>query len=328
MTENFENPICVHITRGDEVESVHRGSILITDNQGDVKFSLGNINRQIFPRSAIKIMQALPSVLSGAPKKYGFDNESLALMESSHNGEKIHTEKALKMLMAMDLTMDALKCGAHLPYDSDAVIDLGFYKQNTPCTLHNNCSGKHCGMLALAKYKGWDINNYHLSDHPVQLSIKNMMQKICETSLVKFGIDGCSVPTWQMPMPALALGFAKIANPKNLEKSLQNAIKELVNAGMNNPYFVAGKNRHCTKIMAHFQGQVFAKIGAEGVYCASLPKMGLGIAIKCDDGNERAANMMLNIALHKIGIAKDKNLLNQALFNHQKIQVGEIKAVA
>ncbi len=324
------NPILVEITRGSAVESVHRGTIIICNARGDIIFSAGDEKRDIFPRSAVKIFQALPSVMAGAPQKYGFDSPAMALMVASHNGEQVHTHKAWEMLTQMGLTENHLQCGAHNPYDAESLWEMGRDKA-TKSNLHNNCSGKHCGMLALTKLKGWDLAHYHHIDHPLQLAIKNTMQDLCETTCPVHGVDGCSVPTWQINMRSLAMGFAKIAVRKDSSQSMNDAMTLITESAMQNPYFVAGKNRHCTKIMSEFPMQAFVKVGAEGVYCAALPQLGLGIVCKCDDGNERAANMMLNIALVKaglIGADKQANYLTTPMHNWNGIHVGGIRAVA
>lgn len=292
------NPICVEVTRGTMVESVHRGAMAIMQADGTVHAAIGACDHVVYPRSAIKLLQALPLMESGAADAYAFSTEALSLAGASHNGEDIHADKALAMLQAAGLTADDLECGAQAPKyveDHIALAKAG----RAPTALHNNCSGKHAGMLAFARHSGLPTAHYIEKDHPVQRAVKQAVEDMLGIALSEdsCGTDGCSIPTWGAPLRAFASAFAKVSTGNGLPPERASACARLLQAAMAAPYMVAGKNRACTAIMQALPGRVFAKVGAEGVYCAALPELGLGLALKVDDGAFRAAECMLATAL-------------------------------
>jgi L-asparaginase II len=289
----MSNPVLVEVLRGALVESRHRGAAAVTDAAGASVFAIGEVEALVFPRSAIKALQALPFVESGAADRYGFGDEDLALASSSHSGEPAHVAGVERMLAKIGLDVSALACGAHWPTNQAAAYALA--KTGTPSALHNNCSGKHAGFLCIACATGVDHSGYWRPEHPVQQSVRGVLEDLTGTVLGpdRCAMDGCSVPTWAIPLQNLARAFAKFGTGFGLSRERAAAAARLRAACAQKPWFVAGSGRFCTDIMQLFGARVFVKTGAEGVFCGALPEQGLGIAVKCDDGAGRAAEVVM-----------------------------------
>lgn len=327
----MRNPILVEVTRGALVESRHCGAVAVADADGGVVLSLGEVSNPVFPRSAVKVMQALALVESGAADRYGFGDEELALACASHGGEPGHVAVAERMLAAAGLDRGALECGAHWPSHEASKLALARAGEE-PSALHNNCSGKHAGFVCAACQMGVDHRGYTKPGHPIQRAVKAAFEDVSGAPLSddNMATDGCSVPTWAMPLSELARGFARIATGNRLGPERARALQRLRAACAAKPWFVAGTGRFCTGIMSHFGARVFVKTGAEGVFCGALPEQGIGIAIKCDDGGKRAAEtaMAAMIARFLPLDAKDEAALapwlRPALHNWNGIRVGGI----
>jgi L-asparaginase II len=287
------DPILVEITRGALVESRHRGAIAVADANGKTVLAVGDVAVPVFPRSAIKAFQALPLVEQGAAERYGFGDEALALACASHSGEPAQVTGVERMLAAAGLNASALRCGAHWPMSQSAAYALA--KTGTASALHNNCSGKHAGFLCLACAMGIDHTDYWQPEHKVQREVRAVIEDLTGAVLSddRRAIDGCSVPTWAIPLQNLARGFAKFVTGHGLSPVRAAAAQRLLRACAQKPWHVAGTGRFCTEIMQIFGARVFVKTGAEGVYCGALPEQGLGIALKCDDGASRAAQAIM-----------------------------------
>ncbi|MBS8258654.1 asparaginase [Roseibium polysiphoniae] len=292
------NPVTVEVTRGKLVESRHRGSLAVVDDSGELVCAIGDADARVFPRSAIKVLQALPLVESGAADALDFDNAELALCCASHNGEGVHVKSARVMLIKAGLSEDDLECGSQWPKRLEDIADL-VRADEEPGALYNNCSGKHAGFLGLAKVLGAPTKGYVLPDHPVQQEIKATVEEFTGEALTAdvCGTDGCSIPTYASPLKGIARAFAVFGTGKDLEPNRAQACERLYEACVNEPFMVAGTERFCTDIMAAFKGRVFVKFGAEGVFCASIPEKGLGVALKCDDGGTRGAETMMGAVL-------------------------------
>ena len=327
------NPVLVHVTRGGMVESQHRGAFAVVDVQGNLVMHAGDITQDVYPRSAVKIIQALPMVMSGAVEKYNLTAEELSVACASHSGEKRHTQVVKGMLEKAGLSVDDLECGAHRPTNVQANEDL-IRAGETFNALHNNCSGKHTAMLMLAKMNGFDTKGYTDIQHPVQQTIMGTFEALTEWTLDKahFDKDGCSAPTWALPLVNTALAFAKISDPDaTLPADTANAVKTLRNSVIEEPFMVGGTNRCCTRIMEVLKDKAFVKYGAEAVYTASLPEYGLGIALKIDDGSVRAVEVALLRILEEIGVLsqEDKAELlefhTKPITNWNKFTVGHVE---
>jgi len=289
----MNNPVLVDVLRGSLVESRHRGAVAVVDADGAMVFTLGDVGQPVFPRSAIKALQALLLIESGAADRFRFGAEELALACSSHSGEEGHVAVVTRMLGRAGLDVSALACGAHWPINQAAAFALA--KTGVASALHNNCSGKHAGFLCDACAMGVDPVGYWQPEHPVQRAVRSVLEDMTEAALGReqCAIDGCSVPTWAVPLRQLAHAFAKFASGHKLPGARAEAAARLRAACAQKPWHVAGTGRFCTEIMKLFGARVFVKTGAEGVFCGALPEQGLGIAVKCDDGAGRASETVM-----------------------------------
>ncbi len=295
------NPILVEVTRGPLVESRHRGAVAVADAEGRNVLAVGDVGAPIFPRSAIKALQAIPPDRErGAAERYDFGDEELALACASHSGEPAHVAGVERMLAKAGLKPSALRCGAHWPIAQSAAYALA--RTGTASALHNNCSGKHAGFLCLACAMGVERDEYFRPEHPVQRQVRAVLEDFTGAVLGQevCAIDGCSVPTWAMPLQNLAHGFAKFGTGYGLSPARAAAAARLRQACATKPWFVAGTGRFCTEIMQLFGERVFVKTGAEGVYCGALPQQGIGIAVKCDDGASRAAQAIMAAVIARL----------------------------
>jgi L-asparaginase II len=325
------NPVLVEVLRGALVESRHCGAIAVADAAGKAVLALGDVERLVYPRSAVKAMQALPLIETGAADRYGLGPEELALACSSHSGEPGHVATAAGMLKLAGLDADALKCGAHWPIHQPSAHALA-REGGTAGAIHNNCSGKHAGFLCTACALDADRARYVEPDHPVQRLVKDTFESLTGAVLSQdvCAIDGCSVPTWAMPLTALAKGFARFGTGTGMTADRAKAAARLRAACAAHPWHVAGSGRFCTEIMRKLGERAFVKTGAEGVYCAALPGQGLGIAVKCDDGAGRAAEVMLAAMLVRfLPSGTDlESFVHPTLRNWNGIVVGGLRPTA
>lgn len=326
------NPVLAEVTRGGIAESAHRGAYAIVDSAGTVVESAGEIERPVFPRSAIKAFQALPLVESGAADAAGFTEEELALACASHGGEPRHVSAASSMLSRIGLGESDLECGGHWPSHFASSLDLA-RAGGEPGALHNNCSGKHSGMLALARQIGAPAAGYVEREHMVQKTVASVIDDLCGevTATAPCGTDGCSVPTWAIPVKNLARGFARFATGDGMGEQRAAACRRIEKAVFAHPFMVAGSGRYCTQFMEAFPGAAFVKTGAEGVFCGLVPSSGLGITVKCDDGASRAAEVIMSAVLRRAGAITDADtekapeLFVPVLRNRRDIAVGVIR---
>ena len=287
------NPVVVEVLRGSLVESRHRGAVAVVDGDGAMVVAIGDITRPVFPRSSVKALQALPLIELGAADRCGFGDEELALACSSHSGEEGHLAVVSRMLATAGLDASALSCGAHWPMNQAAAFAVA--TTGGPSPLHNNCSGKHAGFLCVACALGVDHAGYWRPEHPVQQTVRGVLEDLTGIVLSSEcrAIDGCSVPTWAIPLKNLAHAFAKFGSGAGLSRERAAAAARLRAACARKPWHIAGTGRFCTEIMRLLGTRAYVKTGAEGVYCGALPEEGLGIAIKCDDGAGRAAETLM-----------------------------------
>ena len=320
------NPILAEILRGNTVESQHRGAFAVVDATGKIVYANGDIQKPVFPRSAVKAFQCVPVITSGAADRFGFTEEEIALCCASHSGETEHLRVAASMLRKASINEDAFECGTHWPDRMDdraALVRAG----QAPRAIHNNCSGKHAGMLALAKQIGALQQGYIMKDHPVQRAVAKALDEYCDadTRNAAWGIDGCSVPTWAMPLENVARGFARLFAPGN---PVGERIARSVRA---NPFMVAGTGKFDTRIMQAVP-RLFIKVGAEGVYCGAVPHAGLGFALKVDDGAARGAEVAIARVLAELDcwtsdeVAALSDFTHSTMRNWRKLEVGQSRS--
>lgn len=313
----------VDIWRGGHLESQHFGHVVVCDASGEVREAWGDPDLEVFPRSSCKMLQALPLIESGAAKAFGLKSEHLALACASHQGASIHTDRVTKWLAHLQLDDTAFRCGAQEPSDKDARDEL-IRNGQSPCQMHNNCSGKHSGFLTLARHLGAGPEYLEI-DHPVQLAVRQSFEEMTGMASPGYGIDGCSAPNFLTTLTGLARAMAKMTG-----SSGDGARAQLVNAMMKHPDLVAGEGRACTELMRAANHRAAIKTGAEGVFVAILPDQRLGIAIKAADGTTRAAEAAVAAMLIRYGIVDRedpaaKRRLSGPITNWRGIETGEMR---
>ncbi len=315
-----------NVTRGGHIESLHQVNALAIDDTGKIIFSSGDPEQLTCIRSSLKPFQAAAVIEAGAVDAAGFSEEEIALMCASHNGEEIHVQTAKSMAEKLGLSMRNYECGSHPPYDSSArnkAREEGF----TP--LHNNCSGKHSGMLALAKHLGVDTENYIDTNHPVQQSIFNKLKELLGNREFNCGVDGCSVPTPFLSLREIAKLFQTLGSGKFSE------LDRAYNAMASHSYLVGGKDRFDTDFNAAMKGRGITKVGGEAIRGMVIrsEKYGLvGIAQKIFDGNQRANETAVMAVLNYLELLKPEEeealqrYNKKPLFNHRNIHIGDVEA--
>ena len=331
----------VEVKRGSITESRHRGHIVAVEPDGNIVASLGAPHNVTFLRSSAKPFQALPLLLTGAADHFGFTEREVALACGSHNGEPIHTELAASMLHKIGLGPEALKCGAHEPYGVEAAAELRA-RGEQPNALHNNCSGKHAGMLAVAVHLGAPIENYDSPENPVQKLIADAVAQFSgvEVTDMAVGIDGCGAPIFGITVKAMALAYARlVAPPASFDKPTRDACARIVRVMTTYPELIGGTSERLdTEVMRAARGRVVSKVGADGVYtaginpCEEWPK-GLGFALKIEDGDDKHARPTVVVeALRQLGVLRDDSLEAVARYaffpvkNRRGDLVGEIRS--
>lgn len=297
------NPILVEKYREEILESFHRGVICIVDEKGKVVFEEGDIHQICYPRSALKLIQILPLLESGAADAFGFTDEEIAIMCGSHNGEINHQNVVNSILNKIGLTVNDLNCGSQMPTlneDKNALI----LAHQTCGQIHNNCSGKHAGFLALCKFLSLPTEDYINPSHPIQVMIKKTVAEMHEYPEEKMhtAIDGCSAPIFSLPVYNQALAYKNLIHTKNFEEKRKRACERVIRAVTSFPYMVGGTKRYCTEMMELCGKQIFGKTGADGVYSLGIIKQKLGVCIKIDDGLMGPQYTVAQAIIEKSGI--------------------------
>jgi L-asparaginase II len=285
----LDGPQTVAVTRGDGIESVHRVAWCVADDSGRILEGAGTLDVPVFLRSAAKPFIAAAIVASGAARKFGFDGPEIAVMTGSHNGEPFHIAAVRSMLDKIGLSEDALLCGPHLPYDEASAQSL-LQAGQRPRAIHNNCSGKHAGILALSAMLGAPIETYLDRTNPVQEEILSFCARICgiDLSRLTLGVDGCGIPVFAVPLPAGATAFARLATLRNLDAADAQALRIVRDAMIAHPEYVGGTDEFDTAFMLAANGAIAAKSGAEGVHGMAAIGAGVGALLKTIDGSGRA----------------------------------------
>ncbi len=334
-------PVLIEVTRGSMIESRHRGYIAVVDGAGDIVANLGDIGTLAWFRSAAKPFQTIPIITSGAAARYGFTPLELALITGSHSGENIHVEAVVSILNKISLDESALKCGAHMPFDDASAKKLR-EDNRQPRPLHNNCSGKHAGMLAFARHIGEPLENYIDPDHPIQRIIRSTVARFADTpdEKINIAVDGCSAPVFGLSVEAMARSYARLAGARDslVESDLFIAAESVVNAMIEYPEMIGGtRDRLDTDLMRAANGRIISKVGAEGVQLLGVkpnqryPK-GLGIAIKIEDGDiRRARDPVVIETLRQLGLLSDDQIgvlaryARAPVLNHRQVEVGAVR---
>jgi L-asparaginase II len=332
--ESFpNNPVLTRVLRDGQIESQHRGAWVLVDTAGNVLDGAGAWNHPVFARSSTKSLQALPLIESGAAAHYRFDDAEIALALSSHDAEACHTERVAAVLARLGLSKDNLQCGPQQPGAADARKALAV-KGEKPSALHNNCSGKHAGFLALAQHLGVDVAKYLETDTACQLQIRRAVEEMTGAGPgeLSVAIDGCSAPTFRVPLAKLATGLARVANPDGLAEPRRRACERMTAAAAAWPELIAGtRGRLCTDLIRASKGRLFPKVGSEAVYVIGVRGADRGIAIKVDDGASRGYQAFVIALLQRFGwlSASEADALSSwragPLHNWAGVEVGRVE---
>ena len=328
-----DNPVLAEVRRNNIVESCHRGSAIAVNAANEIVYAVGDVERDIYPRSSLKFMQALPLVMSGAADKYNVSQKELSLACASHNAEEFHVDCVREWLQRMDLSCDDLECGPTFP-----IHELSAHKLSAqhlkPGREHQNCSGKHSGMLTLAKFLGAPTKTYSHYEHPAQQAWLKQLAELCEFDALNapWERDGCGMPAICMPMRNLALGMARYAAPSSVSDELATAMQRIIDAVTAYPEMLAGTDRCCTAVIKTTKGRVLVKTGAEAVYAGFAAKQGLGFVLKIDDGSNRGSEVALGALLKKLNLLSPEEqqqlqpYFNPDIKNSQHWKTGEVVA--
>lgn len=293
----------VETTRGPILESRHFGHAVIARSNGEIVEAWGDPDKIVLPRSSAKMLQALPLLESGAGSH--LTSEQLALACASHCGEQRHVDHVSAWLADLHLDEAALKCGPQASRD-DALAEAMIRQGTAPSRLHNNCSGKHAGFLTLSKHLGATLD-YVDPEHPVQKAVRAAFEETCDEESAGFGIDGCSAPNFAASLRGIARAMAVFASAGGAATARDSAMVKLRDAMMTYPELVSGKGQACAAFMAAAKGAAAVKTGAEGFYVAVLPKQGLGVALKIEDGATRASEAAMAALLVRLGLVEAKD---------------------
>jgi len=318
----------VELWRGDLLESRHSGHAVICDGTGQITEAWGDAEAVIYPRSSCKMIQALPLIESGAADAAGLSTEQLALSCASHMGAAIHTDRVRAWLGDLEMSDADFRCGPQEPRDipaRDALIQGG----GTPCQYHHNCSGKHCGFLTLNRHLGAGPE-YHQIDHPMQIAIRAAFEEVTGEDSPTWGIDGCSVPNHATTVHGLARAMARFANAAVGSDTRSQAMVRLATAMRTHPELISGEGEACTELMRAANGRATIKGGAEGVYTAILPDLGLGVGLKITDGAARAAQTAIAAILARLGVIDPahpyvQTRLDGPILNTNALDTGRIR---
>lgn len=290
-----ENPIVATVWRAGEIESVHRGAWCLVDSSGSVLEESGAIDHPVYTRSAIKCLQVLPLFETGAADELRVTEEEIVLAVSSHNAEPCHVEVARGLLGRLDLRDSDLGCGPQPPGDHAAraaLLESGV----EPGRIHNNCSGKHAAFLALNRHLGAKSAGYLDPAGPSQALVREAVSAMTDVPPGELGsaVDGCSAPTFRMPLRGLALAFAQYTTPSGLNLDRRAACERVMDAVAKHPVLLAGRqHRVCTALVRASGGKLFPKVGAEAVYAIGVPGQDRALAIKMDDGGMRGLHAVI-----------------------------------
>lgn len=318
----------VELWRGGLLESSHVGHAVVCDGTGQIIEAWGNPETVIFPRSSCKMLQALPLLESGAAAAYGLTDAQLALSCASHQGAEIHTSRVTQWLADLGLAEPDLRCGNQEPSDVTERNRL-IRAYESPCQIHNNCSGKHSGFLTLTKHLKAGPEYVDL-DHPVQRAVKSTFEEVTGETSPGYGIDGCSAPNFACTVHGLARAMAFFATARDGASVRETAAYRLTRAMATYPELVAGEGRACTELMRAMGGRVSIKTGAEAVFVAIIPERQIGIALKIADGATRASEAAITALLVRLGMLDAnhptaRKYLNAIQKNRRGIDVGILR---
>jgi L-asparaginase II len=332
MSATSPGPVpLAEVWRGGRLECVHFGHIAVCDAAGQVVFSRGDPLQPTYLRSSAKPFQAVTALRLGTAERWGLTEEEIALMCASHGAQPVHLQTAESILRKCGLTADDLQCGPHAP-THDPSAEALFRAGGTPGRIHNNCSGKHAGMLATCRTNGWPVETYHRPEHPLQIENNQTMAAFAgHPGEIPTGVDGCGVPSFYLPLSECATAFARLATPGARPAGMEEPSDRVVRAMCRHPILVAQEGQFGAVLIEHLGRYLVAKGGAEGVFCAGLLGRGLGFAIKISDGASRPIAALtirlLERLLPDVDLAPLRDAALKPVRNTRGEAVGELRVV-
>ena len=313
----------VNVLRNNYVESCHFGSAIVIGPDNKTVFEWGDVDQKIFPRSAMKIIQALPLLESGAAESYKLGPKQIALACSSHQGSEVHTSLIKEWLKNIGLTEKYLRCGVQPPSDKLDRHELR-ERGEKPTELNNNCSGKHTGFLTYSKYHKLSFEYDHVN-HPIQKGIKMVLSELSNENIERYGVDGCSVPNFMCSLRGLGSAMFRLSDFKSLGRIRSKSTSTILESMYSFPELVAGRGRACSELMLATDSLTVVKTGAEGVFVAVIPEKKLGVALKILDGSTRAAEAAIAMILVRLGVLnKDHPAVTKRLFREIRSWNGKL----
>jgi L-asparaginase II len=326
--------LVVEVTRGELVESVHHVAACAVDAAGRVIYAAGAIGVPVYLRSTAKPFIAAAAVEAGVVQEFGFDEREIAVMAASHTGEPMHVEAVQSILAKIGMDERALQCGVHWPYDEKAADALRAAGER-PTALHNNCSGKHAGILALAKATGADTATYLSAGNPAQRRILEFCARLSDddASTWPVGVDGCGIPVYATSLRNAARSFARLATLSGIRDDDAQALRVVRDAMVAYPWYVAGTGQLDTELMIAGRGSLASKAGAEGVHGVAAIAQELGYAAKVLDGSSRARGPSSIAVLRRLDVLDEAQAGQLARFGRPRVYnragnaVGEVKVI-
>jgi len=321
------------VTRSGLVESTHYGDAVVVTGDGRILSTGGDPQRWAYMRSSGKPLQALPIVMTGAADEFGLTQQELAVCCASHCSSAEHVQTVRGILAKLGMNEDALECGTHAVGDEEERNRL-IRENKLPLPIHNNCSGKHAGILASTKAMGVPPEGYSQPDHPVQKLILSTIAAMCDipAERIRLGVDGCGLPTFAMPLKNMAVGFARLTNPRRVDDDIAAAAGRICSAMAAAPVMIAGKGSFNTRLLEVAGDTITAKGGAEGLFMLGVKGRDIGLAIKASDGDFRAMPPVVLSALKQLDAISDEQLrqldefIRPQLKNTLDVVIGEIIA--
>ncbi len=326
------NEILVKVYRRDTIESIHYGVVVVVDVRGKLSYRVGDPDFVTFLRSSAKPFQALLVVETQAAEAFGLNQQEIAIISGSHNGEKKHVRLVKSILKKIGLRKEDLQCGTHVPHYFTALGINPPKKKFSP--LQHNCSGKHAGMLAVCVYKGWNVRDYLSPRHPLQKLILKKISELCEypERKIEVGIEGCGAPTFALPLKNMAVGFSKLQSFKAKELLTSQSLQVVANSMWRYPEVVSGRGRLDYQLAVVTKGNILAKAGAEALHCGVILDKGYGVAVKILDGSRRAIAPACIEVYKQLGVMDKRKLkrlgdfVSPSVYNHQRRKVGFLKS--
>ena len=323
----------VEVRRGASVESWHRIAACATEVSGEILFAMGEIDRPVYLRSAAKPFIAAAAIAAGVREAFGLTMEEIAVMAASHSGEPFHVAAVRSILGKIELDESALQCGTHLPLDERSAHEL-IRAGLPPSAVHDNCSGKHAGILALTRLLGADVATYRDAEHPAQRAILDLCARACDDDADRWplALDGCGIPVFATPLRNAALAFARFAALEGLPDRELQALLVVRDAMLSHPEYVAGTGQFDTRLMAAAGGAIASKVGAEGVSGVAVMTSRLGFALKVVDGASRARPPAVLAGLRALGAISESaqaeltDLSEPIVYTRRGVPAGVVRA--